>query len=199
MNMRSPRPPPPRSDARQLEIGNLSNDVFEWRTSTGSGPFLFLDDCFAQIFSQIVTIIVKKLSNTNFISSRHIKREKSSLPVDVRGSKTPLLKLTNEAFSPFTCLGINKFVLLTFFSLIKTIYPIVSTKPLLNDAKSPLPVDVRRSKTLLQKLPILTYSIHYLLFFQDPAVFRFKFFRHNSHDLQGRKIHFFIRLLTFTL
>ena len=73
---------------------NLSNDVFERRTSTGSGPFLFLDDCFAQIFSQIVTIIVKKLSNTNFISSRHIKREKSSLPVDVRGSKTPLLKLT---------------------------------------------------------------------------------------------------------
>ena len=35
------------------------------------------------------------------------------------------------------------------------IYPRVSTKPLLNDAKSQLPVDVRRSKTLLQKLPIL--------------------------------------------
>ena len=76
-------------------VGN--NDVFERRTSTGSGPFLFLDDCFAQIFSQIVTIIVKKLSNTNFISSRHIKREKSSLPVDVRCSKTPLLKLTINA------------------------------------------------------------------------------------------------------
>ena len=82
-----------------LTIVNLSNDVFERRTSTGSGPFLFLDDCFAQIFSQIVTIIVKKLSNTNFISSRHIKREKSSLPVDVRGSKTPLLKLTNIKYS----------------------------------------------------------------------------------------------------
>ena len=82
---------------REHGIGNLSNDVFERRTSTGSGPFLFLNDCFAQIFSQIVTIIVKKLSNTNFISSSHIKRERASLPVDVRGSKTPLLKLTNIA------------------------------------------------------------------------------------------------------
>ena len=33
------------------------------------------------------------LSNTNFISSRHIKKEKALLPVDVRRSKTPLLKL----------------------------------------------------------------------------------------------------------
>ena len=29
--------------------------------------------------------------------SRHIKREKASLPVDVRGSKTSLLKVPNEA------------------------------------------------------------------------------------------------------
>ena len=57
------------------------------------GPFSFLKDGFDQIFSQIVTIGVKKLSNTNFISPRHIKREKSSLPVDVRRSKTSLLKV----------------------------------------------------------------------------------------------------------
>ena len=50
----------------------------------------------------------------------------------------------SEAFSLFICLDANKFVLLTFFSLIKTIYPRVSTKPLPNDAKSPLPVDVQR-------------------------------------------------------
>ena len=31
--------------------------------------------------------------NTNFISSRHVKRENTSLPVDVRRSKTSLLKL----------------------------------------------------------------------------------------------------------
>ena len=40
-----------------------------------------------------------------------------------------------------------------FISLVKTIYPRVLTKPLLDDAKSPLPVDVRRSKTPLLKFP----------------------------------------------
>ena len=74
-------------------LGSLSNDVFERRTSTGSCPFSFLGDGFAQIFSQIVSIRVKKLSNTNYIASRHITREKSSLPVNVRCSKTSLLKL----------------------------------------------------------------------------------------------------------
>ena len=59
----------------------------------------------------------------------------------------------SEAFSLFICLDANKLVLLSFFSLLKTIYPRVSTKPLPNDAKSPLPADVRRSKTLLLKLP----------------------------------------------
>ena len=59
-----------------------------------------------------------------------------------------------EAFSLFICLDANKFVLPRFFSLIKTIYLRVSIKPLPNDAKSPLPVDVRRSKTLLLNLPI---------------------------------------------
>ena len=59
----------------------------------------------------------------------------------------------SEAFSLFIRLDANKLVLLSFFSLLKTIYPRVSTKPLPNDAKSPLPVDVRRSKTLLLKLP----------------------------------------------
>ena len=50
--------------------------------------FTFLSAGFAEIFSQIVSIKVKKLSNTNFISSRHVKREKASLPVDVRRSRT---------------------------------------------------------------------------------------------------------------
>ena len=45
--------------------------------------------------------------------------------------------------------------MLSFFSLIKTIYLRVSTEPLPNDAITPLPVDVRRSKTLLLKLRIL--------------------------------------------
>ena len=59
----------------------------------------------------------------------------------------------SEAFSLFICLDANKLVLLSFFSLLKTIYPRVSTKPFPSDAKSSLPVDVRRSKTLLLKLP----------------------------------------------
>ena len=59
----------------------------------------------------------------------------------------------SEVFFLFICLDAIKFSLLTFFSLLKTISPRVLTKPLPNDAKSPLPVDVRRSKTLLLKLP----------------------------------------------
>ena len=81
-------------------MGSLSKEVYERRTSTGSGPFSSLDDGFAQIFNQIVSIRVKKLSNTNFISSRHIKREKSSLPFDVRRSKTSLL---NNYFTRLVC------------------------------------------------------------------------------------------------
>ena len=57
----------------------------------------------------------------------------------------------SEAFSLFICLDANKLVLLSFFSLLKTIYPRVSSKPLPNDAKSPLPVDVRRSKTNIKQ------------------------------------------------
>ena len=66
----------------------------------------------------------------------------------------------SEAFSLFICLDSNKFVFLSFFSLIKRMYPRVSTKPLPNDAKSPLPVVVRRSKMLLLKLPIYLWKAH---------------------------------------
>ena len=59
----------------------------------------------------------------------------------------------SEPFSLFICLDANNLVLLSFFSLMKRIYPRVSNKPLPNDAKGPLPVDVRRSTTLLLKLP----------------------------------------------
>ena len=60
----------------------------------------------------------------------------------------------SEAFSLFMRLDTTKFVLLSFFSPIKTIYLRVSTKPQRNAAKSPLPVDVCLSKTLLLKLPM---------------------------------------------
>ena len=67
----------------------------------------------------------------------------------------PRTSTGSEAFSLFICLDANKLVLLSFFSLLKTIYPRVSTKSFPSDAKSPLPVDVRRPKRLLLKLPIL--------------------------------------------
>ena len=45
------------------------------------------------MFGQIVSLRVRTLSNTNLVASRHIKREKAPLPVDVRRSKTSLLEL----------------------------------------------------------------------------------------------------------
>ena len=45
------------------------------------------------MFGKIVSIIVKTLRNTNLGASRCFKMKKTSLPVDVRRSKTPLLKL----------------------------------------------------------------------------------------------------------
>ena len=75
---------------------NLSRDVFERRTSTGSGLFSFLDSGFAHLLGQLVSIIVKTLRNTNLGASRCFKMKKTSLPVDVRRSKTPLLKLPNK-------------------------------------------------------------------------------------------------------
>ena len=86
-------PTPPSSEGLDPPLGSLSSNVFERHTSTGSGLFSFFDGGFEQIFSQIAFITVKKLRNTNFISSRHVKRENTSLPVDVRRSKTSLLKL----------------------------------------------------------------------------------------------------------
>ena len=75
------------------KLGSLSSDVFERRTSTGSGLFALFSLDFEQIFEQNVSLRVKTLSNTNLVASRYIKREKHSLPVDVRRSKTSLVKL----------------------------------------------------------------------------------------------------------
>ena len=76
-------------------LGSLSSDVIERRTSTGNGLFALLSRNFDQIFGQIVSIRVETLCNTNMVASRLVKREKGSLPVDVRRSKTSLLKLPN--------------------------------------------------------------------------------------------------------
>ena len=75
------------------QSSSLSNSVFERRTSTGSGLFASLGSGLVQTLGQIVFIREKKLSNTNLLESRRIKEKKASLPVDVRRSKTSLLKL----------------------------------------------------------------------------------------------------------
>ena len=72
---------------------SLTNSVFERRTSTGSGLFASLGSGLVQTLGQIVFIREKKLSNANLLESRHIKEKKASLTVDVRRSKTSLLKL----------------------------------------------------------------------------------------------------------
>ena len=71
----------------QSAIGSLSRDVFERRTSIRNGRFALLSRDFEQIFGQIVSIRIKILSNTNTVASRLIKREKGSLPVDVRDTQ----------------------------------------------------------------------------------------------------------------
>ena len=84
---------PNQKNAARIIIVNLSKDVFERRTSTRSGLFSFLDSGFAHLLGQLVSIIAKTLRNTNLGASRCFKMKKTSLPVDVRRSKTPLLKL----------------------------------------------------------------------------------------------------------
>ena len=104
--------------------------------------------------SPFVFIAIVITSNTKkkkcIVQKVIIRLSIGSLSKDVFERRT---STGSESFSLFICLDANKFVLLSFFSLIKTIYLRVSTKPLPNDAKNSLPVDVRRSKTLLLKLP----------------------------------------------
>ena len=98
--------------------------------------FSFLDGVFAQIFGQIVSIIVTTLSNTNLGASRCFKMKKTSLPVDVQvfgqifSIKVTTLRNTN--------LGASR-----CFKMKKT----------------SLPVDVRRSKMPLLKLPNMVVAV----------------------------------------
>ena len=68
----------------------VSVSDFKRRTSTGSGPFSFLDGGFAQLFRQIVSTAVRK-DTSKFGIDKVLSIEKDPLPVDLRRSKTPLL------------------------------------------------------------------------------------------------------------
>ena len=62
--------------------------------------FALLSLDFKKMFAQIVSIRVKTLINTNVAASRQFKMEKGSFLVDVRRSKTSLLKLLIISFGP---------------------------------------------------------------------------------------------------
>ena len=81
-----------------MNIGSLTKTIFERRMSTGSASFAFLDIVLAQTCGLIVFIRVKKLTNSNLVASRPIKREKTSFQLDKPHSKTFLLKLPNKYY-----------------------------------------------------------------------------------------------------
>ena len=85
-----------KDEAAVPAIMNLSEDVFEPSMSAVSGLFSFLSGIFAQIFRQIVSMIRKRLRNTNLVTSIYFKMKKTSLPVDVLRSKTPFLKFPSN-------------------------------------------------------------------------------------------------------
>ena len=63
------------------------------------------------------------------------------------------MSTVSELFSLLMSLDATKFVLLGVFTFTETICPKTCSKSRFISAKSPLPVDARRSKTLLLKLP----------------------------------------------
>ena len=76
-----------------LILGSLSKGVFERRTATGNETFSLFTRLGATIF---VILSVFTLIETIYLKIRAhplLKNEKRPLPVAVRRSKTPLLKL----------------------------------------------------------------------------------------------------------
>ena len=82
-------------------------------------------------------------------------REPASLGSLSRGVFERRTSTGSETSSLLICLHAIKFVLLSVFTLIETICPIISSKSRPRSAISQLLVDVRGSKTSLLKLPIL--------------------------------------------
>lgn len=80
----------------QFRFAELKQRCFERRTSTGGGGWSF--GCFCPNFRQIQSITVKRLTDTNFVVSRHIKRKKGSLPADVGHSKKRLCSAQPTSF-----------------------------------------------------------------------------------------------------
>ena len=74
-------------------VVSLSKDVFERRTSIGSGLFfLFWTVVLPKFFGQIVSLTVKTFRNSNLVASRCFKMRKISLPVEAVVLKYPETK-----------------------------------------------------------------------------------------------------------
>jgi len=74
-------------------IGSLGSDVFERRTSTGSEPFSLLVSLDATVFVLPSVLILIETICPKICLKLRLKCAKSPFPVDVRRSKTSLLKL----------------------------------------------------------------------------------------------------------
>ena len=92
-----------------------------------------------------------KISNNLFLSPQPPYDTEESLSKGVFERRT---STGSEAFFLLTCLDDRKFVFLSFFTVIEVIWRKIWAKPpFKNEKKRPLPVSVRRSKTLLKVTP----------------------------------------------
>ena len=83
-----------------MPLGSLSSDVFERRTSSGSEPFPLLISLDATVFILPSVLILTETICPKTCSKSRLKSAKRAFPVDVRRSKTSLLKLPILFLSP---------------------------------------------------------------------------------------------------
>ena len=81
---------------RDIASLSLSRNVFERRTSTGSERFSLLMYRDATKFVLLSVFTLKETFSPRMCSKSRLKSAKNPLPVDVRRSKTSLLKLHNN-------------------------------------------------------------------------------------------------------
>ena len=82
-----------------LTLGNLSTDVFEPRTATGNRTFSFLAWFCSSPWRGKLLFLCLRFDVTNAMASKRSKEGKIQLPVDVRGSKTSVLKFPNSVYA----------------------------------------------------------------------------------------------------
>ena len=112
--------------------------VVQWRQRNVQKSVMHVQSCcFAYCFFDVL-VLVAVVKSIGSLSSDVFERRTST------GS---------EVFSLLTCLDDIKFLFLSFFTVIEAIWLKICAKPPSKFEKRPLPVDVRRSKTLLLKLP----------------------------------------------